>query len=162
MDAVLEARKRLLRKARGRKLLRGLMAGALCAPLGLSAGGAWGGLVGAYLFRGDHTGAIGMVVGALLGCVAVMAIGFTIVIPDDMKRMDTATSIGMATGVLFSVPSWQAWIWMVIAPALMGCGYLGGWWLARELTWLRRRWSWWTRWEAQDAAESAALEARSR
>jgi len=155
MEVELETRKRLARKSRGRKLLRGFTAAALCAPLGALTGAVLGVVFAclvfaAYAYMRSRAVGIGGPLGGITGGLAGVCIGFTVTIPDDRKRTGVAIGIGLVAGVVLALLSRLVLVLEVAGPMVVS-GLVGGWFLAVALTTLRRHWSWWTRWEAEEA-----------
>ncbi|MGV3719264.1 MAG: hypothetical protein ACO1SX_00010 [Actinomycetota bacterium] len=153
MDDVLEGTAR--RKRLARKLLRawnGALLGAVAGGvLGFTLGGASAFAVQLVTGNGryaDHW-PFCAVYGMIPGIPAGLFIGSLLAIPDNRKRSIAAVLIGLGSGLSYA--------WLLrdslahdagVRIAMAASGLVGGAVMAASLRGIRRRWKWWSRWEA--------------
>ena len=141
--------RRLRRRSIQRTLLRAGNGAAVGALLGLIAGALLLPGFSAFTPGSDLLGLIatGVLGGCLGGCSGLL-IGTTIVLRDDRRRQLAGTGIGLGLGLLLGPPltSYVSWAG-VYAPALIASGLIGGYAVSVGLSFVRKRWRWWTRWE---------------
>ena len=157
-----ESRRRLLRQG-----LRALNGAALGAPIGGMLGFLLGGvsalivscLQGTFSFDSNAWPSFGIsaLYGLIPGVPGGFLIGGTVIIRGGRRRRLTAAGLGLLTGVAYAMLWYQIFQHdLPVLIAMVLSGLAGGVLMAGFLGFLRRRWPWWTRWEATPLPTNAS------
>lgn len=134
----------------GKELRRAALRAFNGAMLGMLMGGLLGAVLGAvfaHFVVGVGAWIIGTIYGVPPGAFAGILIGTTMVVRDPRRGVAAGILTGTGVAVLYAWLLGWSYTWDPVAASIVASGIIGGLALSVLLRWIRRRWSWWTRWE---------------